>query len=164
MNARLRKIWSEYPPAARAAWLIFLSVSAVIIYAMLLHSIEDSRVRLKARIGELRTQSADMDRQAAEISRLRATAGKSIPAGADLPQTIQTIVESHGLSMAVARISGRDTENADLTLSNVSFAQWLAFARSMQAQQIRVENCKIEGVPGSGMVNITASLNRPLPR
>lgn len=164
MNARLRQIWSTLSPGARATCLAALFISAAVIYIALVYSAEQSRSRLKSGISELRVRSAAMERQGSEISRLRAKGSATNTAGTDLPKTVQALAESNGLSIAAARISSRDDEHVEVAISNLPFTQWLSMARALQAQQIRIESCKIEGLAAQGMVNVTATLNRPRTR
>lgn len=163
MNTRLLQFWSACSPAARVAWLIMLSIGAAVLYAVLVYSAEQSRARLKTGISELRVKSADMEKQASEISRLRAMASTATHSGMDFPKTVQALVDSNGLA-TTAKINHRDAENIELVLGNLPFAQWLAMARSLQAQQIRIESCKVEGLAIPGMVSISATLTRPRTR
>lgn len=163
MNTRLHQFWSTRSPAARVAWLVMLSIGTAVLYAVLVYSAEQSRARLKTGLGELRVKSADMEQQAAEISRLRAAASTAIHSGIDFPKTVQALVDSNGLA-TTAKISQRDAENIEVVLGNLPFAQWLAMARSLQAQQIRIESCKIEGLAVPGMVSVSATLTHPRAR
>lgn len=164
MKARLQLFWSACSPGTRAACWAIVFISATILYAVLVYSLEHSRSRLKTDVTALSVKSANMERQASEISRLRTTARAANPSGPDLLQTVQGVFEGNGLTAATTKISTRDEENVEVVLSNLPFAQWLVLTRSLQAQQVRIDSCAIEGLPAPGMVSITAILNRPRQR
>jgi type II secretory pathway component PulM len=52
-----------------------------------------------------------------------------------------------------------DAGTVQISLNALSFANWLALARNLQTQQIRIETCRIEALSTAGRVSITATVS-----
>ncbi|MBI5908407.1 MAG: type II secretion system protein M [Betaproteobacteria bacterium] len=78
----------------------------------------------------------------------------------DLRTLIQSRAETAGLARALIRIDAADANQVQLVFGAVSFAQWLAWIASLQAERIRLDTGRIEALSTPGMVGITATFTR----
>lgn len=165
MMTRLRKLWSSRSPKEQAAALVLLAFVSVALYFWFTYAATQARARLKTSVAALRTQSAEMERHAVEILRLRG-APPATPAAApvDLRATVQAQIDSTGLSSALVKIDVQSAHAIQVTLGTIPFASWLALVRNLQMQRIRLETCRVEALATSGMVSVTATLASTRPQ
>jgi type II secretory pathway component PulM len=53
-----------------------------------------------------------------------------------------------------------DPDHVHVAFGAVSFADWLGWIAALQAQHVRLEAARIEGLSAPGMVSATATLTR----
>jgi len=132
---------------------------AIAGYLLVLHSAERARGQLRPAVAALRTQAALLEQQAAEYERLRAA--PAIPVSATpLRALVQARLDAARLSGTVTRMDALDADHLSITFGAVPFAQWLAFAGALQAQQVRLESARIEALAAAGLVSVNASFAR----
>lgn len=159
MKALLHRAWHSRAPRERVVIAALAAVLAAASYLWLLHSADRARGQLRTSVETLRTQAELLDQQAAEHARLRATPAPAVSPG-DLRTLVKARADAAGLAGALTRIDAPDADHVHITLSAVSFGDWLGWIAALQAQQVRVEAARIEALAAQGMVSATATLTR----
>lgn len=132
----------------------------LVFYAWLLQDTVQARRQLMPAVGQLRAQAVRQGVQADEIVRLR-TMPASPPSATDLRQLVQRQLDASGLARSLVSMELVDAHQVKLVFGSVAFADWLAWADAMQAQQLRLAAVRIEAQPVDGQVSVTATLERP---
>lgn len=132
----------------------------LVFYAWLLQDTVQARRQLIPAVGQLRAQAVRQGTQADEIARLR-TMPASPPSATDLRQLVQRQLDASGLARSLVSMELVDAHQVKLVFGSVAFADWLAWADAMQAQQLRLAAVRIEAQPVDGQVSVTATLERP---
>ena len=163
MRARLRKVWESRSPRDRVLIAILAAVVAVVLYLWLLQSAQSSRTQLGASLSVLRAQALRLDQDATELERVRAT---PVPPSAqtDLRSLIQARADAAGLARALVRIDAPDANQVQVVFGAVTFAEWLAWVVSLQAERIRLDTGRIEALSTPGMVGVQATFMRAKPK
>jgi type II secretory pathway component PulM len=129
------------------------------LYVWLVQSAGQARVQLRTSVTTLRAQAARLDQQALEYGRLRAA-----PAATASPTDLRTLVQARvgdaGLSRALVRIDAPDPNQVKVVFGALPFTDWLAWVASLQAQQVRLDACRIEALSTPGLVSVTATFTR----
>ena len=163
MRAQLRKAWESRSPLERAIIAALAVLLGVALYVWLVQSAVQARSQLRASVTTLRAQAAHLEQQALEVVRLRAA-----PAATASPTDLRTLVQAQagaaGLSRALVRIDAPDANQVKVDFGALPFADWLAWVASLQAQQVRLDTCRIEALSTPGLVSVTASLARAKPQ
>lgn len=159
MKAQLRKLWESRAPRERTTIMVMTAVLAVALYGWLIQSGGRNHTRLRESVATLRLQANQLEQQAAELKRLRATPVKTV-SQTDLRTLVQAQADSAGLTSALVKIDTPDANQVVVVFSAVAFADWLNWVTSLKSQQIRVDTCQIEAQPKPGIVNVTATLLR----
>ena len=159
MKAGLLRVWAARAPRERLVIAALAAILGAASYLWLLHSADRARARLGTSVAALRTQAATLEQQAAEHERLRETPA---PAGspADLRTLVQGRTDAARLSGGLTRIESPDPDHVRVTFGAVSFADWLGWIAALQAQHVRLETARVEGLAAPGMVSATATLTR----
>jgi general secretion pathway protein M len=163
MMAKLRKLWESRSPRDRVLIAILAAVVAVALYLLLVQSAQRARTQLGASLSVLRAQAIDLERDATELARVRAL---PVPPAAqtNLRTLIQARADAAGLTRALVRIDAPDANQAQVVFGAVSFAEWLAWVASLQAERIRLDTGRIEALTTPGMVGVTATFIRAKPQ
>lgn len=159
MRAALRKAWESRAPRERMVIAIVSAALGIAGYLLLVHSAERARGKLHTGVAILRTQAEALEQQAAEHARLRATPAPAASAS-DLRTLAQARTDAARLSGALTRIDAPDADHVNIAFGALPFADWLAWIAALQAQNVRVEAARVEGLSAPGMVSATATLTR----
>lgn len=150
--------WASRSPRERtaiawAAGLVVLLLVAVFVWLPL----ERTRARLAADVPRLAASVAAMERQAAEVARIR-----SLPAvarAAAAPTT--TIAADLGRAVPGSQASAPDDKRVRITGSDVAFGALLeAIAAAQGAHGMRVDSARIDALPTAGRVRAEVLLSR----
>lgn len=163
MRARLRKLWESRAPRERTVIAVLAGLVGAALYLSLVLSAERARPPLRANVATLRAQAARLDQQALELGHLRATPAVTA-SSTDLLTLVQARLGESGLSRALLRIDAADADQVVVVFGAVSFADWLNWIGSLQAQHVRLEACRIEALSTPGLVSVTATLVRAKPQ
>ena len=163
MRAQLRKFWESRAPRERMVVAALAVVLGAALYLWLLQSSDRARGQLKITVTTLRAQAARLEQQAAEYERLRAAPPVTV-SSTDLRTLVQAQAGAAGLSRALQRIDAPDTNQVKVVLGAVAFADWLNWVVSLQAQQVRLDTCRIEAMSTAGLVSVTATFVRAQPQ
>jgi general secretion pathway protein M len=159
MKARWRKAWESRSPLERAIIAALAVVLGAALYVWLVQSAGRARVQLNTSVTALRAQAARLNQQAAEYERLRATPPVT-SSPIDLRTLVQARVGNAGLSPALVSIDAQDANQVKVVFGALPFADWLAWVASLQAQQVRLDACRIEALSAPGLVSVTATFTR----
>ena len=159
MKARMQRWWDTRTPRERRVVAVLTALLAVLLYLWLVHSSYSARARLNPIVTALRAQAVGLEQQAAEYGRLRAT-----PAVTSSVSDLRALILAHagaaGLSRALPRIEATGPDQVQVVMGAVPFADWLNWVAGLQAQQVRLEACRIEAMASAGLVSVTATLVR----
>lgn len=159
MNARLRDAWQSRAPLERAIIALLVASLAIGGYAWLVWAAGKERVQLRTSVLLLEKQATLLDSQALEYARLRALPPATTSPG-DLRPLVQARVADAGLSPALISIDAVDANQVRVVFGALPFADWLAWVANLQAQQIRLDHCRIEALAEPGMVGVSATFVR----
>lgn len=159
MRAHLRRAWESRAPQERAIIAVLGLLLGAILYVWFMHAAAISRVQLHTSVATLRAQAARLDQQALEYGRLRA-APATTASSTDLRTLLQTRIGEAGLSRALVRIDATEANRVNVVFGAVPFAEWLAWVASLQAQQVRLDACRIEALSTPGLVSVTGTFTR----
>jgi general secretion pathway protein M len=162
MMAALRSAWQSRSPLERKVMASILAAVVVVLYAWLLQSAGRNRERLGASLPTLRAQATRLDAQALEYARLRATPAATAST-TDLRTLLQARIGEAGLAPALVTIEAAEPGQVRATFGALPFAEWLAWVAALQALQVRVDQCRIEALPATGMVSVIATFTRAQP-
>ena len=73
---------------------------------------------------------------------------------------MQTRAGEAGLSRALTRIDATDANQVAVVFGALPYADWQAWVAGLQAQQIRLDACRIEALSAPGLVSVTATFSR----
>ena len=159
MKTPWRKAWESRSPGERAIIAALAAVLGAVLYAWLVHSAGQARAQLHNSVPALRAQAARLDQQALEYGGLRA-APVATASPTDLRMLVQARVDDAGLSRKLTRIDAPDANQVTVVFGALPFADWLTWVASLQAQQVRLESCRIEALSMPGLVSVTATFTR----
>ena len=159
MKAKLQKVWQSRSPQEMMIITAFLAVLGAALYVWLLLSGGQARLHLRTSVMALRAQAENLNQQASEYSRLRAT-----PLPAISPTDLRTLVQSRitdtVLARSLVRIDVSDADQVVVVFDALAFTDWLNWINSLKSQRVRLDACRIEALPTPGMVSLTATLVR----
>lgn len=160
MKHTLSQWWASRSQQER--WIIAAAslCLALVLYIWLLQATTRARQRLLPAVAELRAAASRQGAQADEIMRLRA-APKAPQSSADLRQLVQRQIDSSGLTKSLVSIELVGAHQVKVVFGSVAFAEWLAWADTIQAQHLRFAAVRAEAQPAAGQVSVTATIERP---
>lgn len=129
------------------------------LYVWLLQTTTHARQRLLPAVTQLRVQALRQGEQVDEITRLRAMPATP-SSSTELRQLVQQQVDANGLSRSLVSVELVDAHHVKLVFGSVAFADWLTWADTMRAQQLRFSTVRIEAQSTPGQVSVTATLER----
>lgn len=151
------RLFDRVPPARRPLAKAVVAIAGVALLVLATVEGERTRSRLEGQLPSLRASIAALERDAAEVRRLRAmpaTARQS--AGAPLV----TLATNAG-GLPGAQVSVLDERRVKVAGSDVGFAALLEFLRNAQATHgMRVESARLEALPAPGRVRAELLLGR----
>ena len=162
MNAAWEKIWNHRSPREKAVIVWAALIVAILAYLCLLQSAGQARTKLRASIATLQGQAARLNAHVAEYEALR-SAPPAPRSTTDLRVLLDARIRDAGLSAALVRIETVQSNQVRVVFGAVPFADWLAWVVNLRAQQVRIEQTRIEALSSPGMVSVTATFTRSRP-
>jgi len=156
MIRALPRLWQSRSPRERQAWLTVLVLLVVVGALALVGAALQAREPLQRDVDRLRAESARMEPQAREIEQLRRLPAAT-PDGEALPVRVQRTLDASAAA-GLARLDAPDPTQVVLVFEAVAFVDWLRLLDELAARRVRLEACRVEALPGSGQVSITATL------
>ena len=159
MRAQLKAFWQARAPRDRQLIVALTLTVAALLYLWLLQSATQARQALTRSVTALKEQAGRLDRDAAELQRLRA-----LPAAAasrtDLRALVAAQAGAAGLSQALLHIQPAGADQVQVAFGAVAFADWVKWVAGLQALHVRLDTCRIEAMSSPGLVSVTATLSR----
>ena len=153
---RAPHMWATRSPREQRVIAIAAAVLAAILVATFAWlPLERSRARDTADLPVLRASIASLERQAAEVKRLRAmpVAGRTAAA------PLGGLAGTHPL--AGAQVAALDDKRVRVTGADVSFAALLDWIAAVQASHgLRVDKARVDALPTAGRVRAELTLTR----
>lgn len=150
--------WSGRSPrerrVLRACAALVLGSLALVVWV----DSERARARLNAELPRLRASIATLERDAAEVGRLRAMPATSAQAGAASPLVT---LATNGGGLPGAQITVLDERRVRVTGADVGFGPLLEWLRNAQVTHgMRVESARLDALPAAGRVRAELVLTR----
>ena len=153
-------LWYARPARERSALTAGLMVLAVMLVVTLVWlPLERTRLRLATELPRLRASLAALERDAAQVKRLRA-----LPATAPSnPSPLAPLIAANAWARELpgVQLTVPDEKHVRLSGENIGFGallDWLATAQA--AHGLRVESARIEALPTPGRVRAELTLAR----
>ena len=160
---RIRELWQARAPRERMVVAVLACVLGAALYVLLVQSAGRARTQLRASITVLQSQASRVEQQAGELERLRG-APPATPSQTDLRTQILTQARAAGLPRDLLSIDAQGDNQVKVSVSSVAFPEWLAWVAALQAQQVRLDACRIEALTVPGIVSATATFARAKPQ
>lgn len=155
MNARLDAWWQARTFRERVFAVGLAVFLAALVYVLLVHTAQQARAQLGVSLSGLRTQAQRLERDAAEVRRLR-EAPPPAPSPTSLRVLVQAQIDAAGLAQGVRRIDAGGPAQVQAEFGALAFADWLTLVNTLQAQQVRLDTCRIEALSTPGLVSVNA--------
>ena len=132
-------------------------VLALLLVALVWLPLERSRARLAAGLPRLAASVATMQRQAAEVARVR-----SLPASASAAMApTSTVAATLGTRLPGAQVVPVDDKRVRIAGSDIAYGALLeAIASAQGAYGMRVDSARIDALPSAGRVRAELVLTR----
>ena len=161
MKALLHRLWQSRSSTERTVIVALALVLVVALYVWFALAATRARGPLVASVTTLRAQAVRLDQQAMQYEQLRNAPRPPAPQS-DVRALVQAQASAAGLSLT--RVDAVDANQARATFAAVAYADWLAWVASLQAQNVRLDACRIEALPSPGLVTATATFVRAVSR
>lgn len=152
------RLFDRVPPARRPLAKAVAALAGIALLVLVTVEGERTRSRLEEQLPSLRASIATLERDAAEVRRLRA-----LPATAERPSAgapLVTLATNAG-GLPGAQVSVLDDRRVKVAGGDVGFAALLEFLRNAQATHgMRVESARLEALPAPGRVRAELLLGR----
>lgn len=162
LREQLRRAWLERAPHERIILAALTAIIVAVLYVWFLQASSQARAKLGASVAQLRSQAILLEAQARELVQLRALPAQAVSTK-DLRTQVQARITDAGLARVLVSIDAPDPDRVKVVFGSLPFADWLAWVVSLQAQHIRLEECRIEALTGPGLVAATATFARAKP-
>jgi general secretion pathway protein M len=153
----MKAFWESRTPGERRllAGLAML-VALALFVALVALPVERARARLARELPQARASIAALQRDAAEVAKLRA-----MPAAAPAASSPLASLSTNAGGLAGAQVAVIDERRVRVTGADVGFAallEWLGNARATHG--MRVESARVEALPAAGRVRLELILAR----
>jgi len=155
----MKAMWAARSPQERTIVAAGGAIVALVLVAALVWlPLERSRTRLSVEVPRLAESIAKMERQAAEVSRVR-----SMPAvGGPAATPSQPIATALGTRLPGAQLAPIDAKRMRLTGTDVAYGSLLeAIATAQSGYGMHVDSARIDALPVTGRVRAEIVLARP---
>ena len=146
-------------PRERLVIVGVLAVVMAVLYVLWVQVAQRARRELSAGVVALRGQARNVASQSNEIERLRrlpqAAAGQL-----DLRALVQRQAGASGIARGLQRMETPEPGRVQVACGAGAFSDGLGWVGALQAQQLRVETCRVEAMTTPGLVNVTVTLVR----
>ena len=134
----------------------------VIVYFYLWQPLSQERLRLRASLPQLKLSAAQMRANVDEVTRLKANLNQAPQSAQSLRTLLEQSAAAYKLRDNLSQINTEGDNRIRLRLGSVPFDDWIQWLAQLQTQyRIRLESCRVEGLPQPGMVKVDAVLIGP---
>jgi type II secretory pathway component PulM len=154
--------WDRRTATERRTLGIAAAILAVAAIVLAWVELDRQRTRLSAELPKLRASIAALERDAAEVKRLRQVPdATSTAAGRGTVANSLATLATNGGGLAGAQISILDDKRVKVGGSDIAFGSLLEWLRNAQSTHgMRVESARIEALPTAGRVRAELLLSR----
>lgn len=155
---QIRQFWQRL--SAREQTIVGGGTGLLVIILLVFYvwqPLEKERTRLRASLPGIRAEAQQMRVDALAVPKLKSTAKPAALAGG-LKEIVEQAASTHGLQVSQANPEGNG--KLSMSLAAVPFDAWVKWLATLQAQQVRLDTCRVEALPQSGMVKVQAVLSR----
>jgi len=148
--------WSGRSPRERSVLRAIAALVVGLLALLVWIDSERTRARLNADLPRLRASIATLERDAAEVQRLR-----TLPVAAASAQSPLATLATNGGGLPGAQIAILDERRVKVTGGDVGFGMLLEWLRNAQATHgMRVESARLDALPTTGRVRAELVLTR----
>ncbi len=154
----MKAFWASRAPRERAVLLALGAAATVLlVFALVWLPFERSRARLTAEVPRLAASVATMQRQSAEVVRLRSLP----PSTAALSTPIAAVAPALGKALPGAQVAGVDEKRVRITGADLAYGTLLETLAIAQASYgMRVDTARVDALPAAGRVRAEVMLSR----
>jgi len=153
-------LWERIPPSRRAFAAAVAALVAIALLVALTIEGQRNRARLEEQLPRLRASIAALERDAAEVKRLRSMPTTSA-ASPGQPAAPLAALATNGVGLPGAQVSVLDERRVKVSGNDVGFGQLLEFLQNARATHgMRVESARLEALPAAGRVRAELLLAR----
>lgn len=164
MSGFARRFMASRSPGDRLAITVLAATIGISLLLWFAHSAQRARETLAPSVVRLAAESARLVKSADEIARLRVarpTRQAQPAAPGDFRALMQARIDTSGIAGSATSLESPAADRVKVSFASVSFAEWLRWVDSLQAQQVRVETLRIEALPATGLVSVAATFAGP---
>ena len=131
----------------------------VIVYFYLWQPLSQERLRLRARLPQLKLSATQMRANVDEVMRLKANLNQAPQSAQSLRTLLEQSAAAYKLRDNLSQINTEGDNRIRLSLGSVPFDDWIQWLAQLQTQyRMRLESCRVEGLAQPGIVKIQAVL------
>lgn len=159
MKAMIQQRWQAMPERDRRVYcLLAIFLVLILLYAFVWQPSVQARAKLRHELLEKKSQLAQMQVQAKQIQTLKSAIRLSQSSPSGLKTAVETSAKLHHIETQISKIDTLTDGALNLTLPNISFDTWVAWAYALQTEhQIRIASAHIKALP-AGMVHVEVDL------
>jgi general secretion pathway protein M len=144
----------------RALTLAACVIAPLLIYFALWRPAHVAVDKLSVEVPTMRAQAAHVRAEAGEAAALRHAPQPALLDAAALKTAVEESAARHQLREAISTLEPQPPNAVRITLTAVSFAQWLDWLRDLQREQhIRADSVAVATLPQAGVVKVSATLS-----
>lgn len=118
--------------------------------------LEKERTRLRVSLPGMRAEAQQMRVDALAVPKLKNIA-RPVPLAGGLKEMVEQTASAQGLQ--VTQVNTQGNGKLSVSLAAVPFDAWVKWLATLQTQQaIRLDTCRVEALPQSGMVKVQVVL------
>lgn len=154
-------LWERIPPSRRPLAGVVAGLAAIAVLALLAIEGQRTRGRLENELPRLRASIAALERDAAEVKRLRSMPASPGASGAQAAAAPLVTLATNAGGLPGAQVSVLDERRVKVAGADVAVGALLEFLRNAQATHgMRVESARLEALPAPGRVRAELLLGR----
>ena len=134
----------------------------IIAYFYLWQPLSQERLRLRASLPQLKLSAAQMRANVDEVMRLKANLNQAPQSAQSLRTVLEQSATAFKLRENLSQLNIEGENRIRLSMTSVPFDDWIQWLAQLQTQhRIRLESCRVAGLPAPGMVKVDAVLIGP---
>ena len=159
-QAFVKQHWHSRTVQERQVLTVIAAVlSPLLAYTLLWQPAHTAVEKLNHSVPVMRAQALQLKAQVAEVATLRHHPKPAVLDAHSLKSPLEAVAIRHQIRDAISTLDAQEPNAVRVSLSAVSFEQWLRFLHELQqAQHVRADSTSIAALPQAGMVKISATL------
>lgn len=159
-GAFIKRHWhGRTAPERQILTVIAALLAPLFAYAIAWQPAHTAVAKLNISVPVMRAQALQLQAQAAAVATLRQHLKPAVLDAHSLKATIESTALRYQIREAISTLEAQDPNAVRITLTAVTFEQWLRFLHALQKEQhVRADSTSIAALPQAGMVKISATL------